>query len=321
MLLYFRKIDIDMATATLSTLPSHLPQISTTPIQILLTAKGVVIAKLGFFLAICALIVVLNVTEIILICRKKTKKNHEYLLLGLSTSDTILGLSFFIYRVMVLYINNVPVTPIFVIFFFSVCSSVFNILAISLERLFAILYPLRHRAVFTKRKLLMLVCLVWTLASLLTLTVSLIVDKSKCRPPDGHEPNEVLIVAPFLFIVDFVYVVIYFVILRKLWTIKSNFMNRAVSEAKQRRERNSIFMCALIAFLFVLLTAPTAIGMTFFHATPIWSRIPYLLNSVSNSVVYFFLGRVNGCKISHKKRRATFEMTTTSRSNFRSTKN
>lgn len=247
------------------------------------------LSKFACFLVIGLLIIILNVTEIIIITRKKTKKNYEYMLLGLSTSDALLGFSFFIYRILHA-LTKVPIAPIFVVFFFSLTASIFNILALSLERMYAVLYPIQHRVLFTKSKLALCVAVIWISTFAITIAVSLTVDKTKCTL-DGHVLNEVFYVAPMITTVDFLYVIIYLIILIKL--CRTRHAPTLSANMIKRTERKSIVLCCMIALVFVLFTAPTAIGMSVFHKTPIWSRVPLLLNSISNSVVYFFLSKID----------------------------
>ena len=252
------------------------------------------LAKSVSFFVIGVVIITLNVAEIIIITRKKNRRKHEYLLIGMSSSDTLLGSSFLIYRVIDVY-ASIPVTPIFIIFFFCLTASVLHILIISIERLVAVLYPIQHKVFFTMKKLKMLISVVWICTLAITTAVAVSVDKTKCTN-DGHVLSEALAVAIMIFTVDVLYISIYCVILKKLWTSHQSSTGNSMANIIQKRERKAMIMCVTITCVFVLFTAPTATAMALYQRTPIWSRIPLLLNSISNSVVYFFLGKFE-CKL------------------------
>ena len=107
-------------------------------------------------LSIGILISILNLPEIIIIIRIKGKRKiYEILLLSLSASDCMLGLS----NAFVVDLHTVNackyevlVEIAFTLYIFSVLSSIFHIMPSALDRHLAVFRPIRHRVFSTRKK-------------------------------------------------------------------------------------------------------------------------------------------------------------------------
>ena len=102
------------------------------------------------------LISILNLPEIIIILRIKGKRKiYEILLLSLSASDCMLGLSnAFVFDLHVVNAckYEVLVETAFTLYIFSVLSSIFHIMSSALDRNLAVFRPIRHRVFSTRKK-------------------------------------------------------------------------------------------------------------------------------------------------------------------------
>ena len=107
-------------------------------------------------LSIGILISILNLPEIIIIIRIKGKRKiYEILLLSLSASDCMLGLSnAFVFDLHTVNAckYEVLVEIAFTLYIFSVLSSIFHIMPSALDRHLAVFRPIRHRVFSTRKK-------------------------------------------------------------------------------------------------------------------------------------------------------------------------
>lgn len=114
------------------------------------------------------LIAVLNVVEIIIITKIKRKKEiYEILLLSLSVSDCLFGLSnafaSIIYIASICRLKEMVETA-YTLYMFFVLTSIFHLLFITADRLLAVLKPLKHRSYISRRMLYIFLAVLWILA-------------------------------------------------------------------------------------------------------------------------------------------------------------
>ena len=114
------------------------------------------------------LIAVLNVVEIIIITKIKRKKEiYEILLLSLSVSDCLFGLSnafaSIIYIASICRLKEMVETA-YTLYTFFVLTSIFHLLFITADRLLAVLKPLKHRSYISRRMLYIFLAVLWILA-------------------------------------------------------------------------------------------------------------------------------------------------------------
>ena len=126
-------------------------------------------------LSIGLLVAVLNVIEIVLIVRIKRKKRKlfEIILLSLSVADLLFGLSNG--AICVVFLGNWRGETVFDItyttFFFFVLTSIFHLVFIAIDRLWAIVRPIKHNIFMTRRKVYIALGAVWSLAIVVTLAL------------------------------------------------------------------------------------------------------------------------------------------------------
>ncbi|XP_057305623.1 octopamine receptor beta-2R-like [Hydractinia symbiolongicarpus] len=123
------------------------------------------------------LVVILNIIEIILLCRIKRKlKIHEICILSLSITDLFFGMS------------NSSVSMVFVtknaqsgiildvsysIYFCFVVNSILHLVLITLDRLWAIFRPIKHNVFFTRKKVYWLLCTTWFVSTVIAISTHL----------------------------------------------------------------------------------------------------------------------------------------------------
>ena len=120
-----------------------------------------------------ALIILLNVPEIVILCKKgRNRKHPEHIILSLAFSDNFVGIAFLTVGIMrILHKFNPHSSAVTtmtsetrIVFVFTVMESVSHLIAIAGERLFAVMRPLRYRALVTYKRMVIIVILVWVFA-------------------------------------------------------------------------------------------------------------------------------------------------------------
>ncbi|XP_066920761.1 uncharacterized protein [Clytia hemisphaerica] len=119
-------------------------------------------------LGISVLIVIVNAVEICLIKRRRNKKNLETVLLSLSIADLLHGILNGAFQLVQIYeVSKSSWTSVFIIIdakLFFMLVSIFHLLLIGADRLFAVARPFQHNTVVTKGKLYRTLFLVWVLS-------------------------------------------------------------------------------------------------------------------------------------------------------------
>ena len=122
-------------------------------------------------LAFGVLIALVNFIEIILLAKIKKKKVYEIILLSLSVSDLMFGLSHG--SVSIFYLANAckfeVLCEVFCTFFvFFNLSSILHLLFITVDRFIAILLPFKHKSYLSKKRFYTFLAMLWILAIMIT---------------------------------------------------------------------------------------------------------------------------------------------------------
>ena len=118
------------------------------------------------------LIAILNLAEIIMIAKiKRKKKIYEVVLLSLSVSDCMFGLSNVF--VSIPHIASICrfqdlVETTYTLYVFFILTSIFHLLFITLDRLIAILKPFKHRTCLSRKRFYMYLAILWILAVMIS---------------------------------------------------------------------------------------------------------------------------------------------------------
>ena len=131
--------------------------------------------KRSIDLLIGMIVIIFNAIQVILIWRIKRKKTiYETFLLSLSVADFLFGLSNVV--VCSVYLSKMHfkfgITDFaYTAFLFCIMTSIFHILWIALSRMWAVVYPIQHSVIVTRRKVHILISLTWIMTLLLSLAV------------------------------------------------------------------------------------------------------------------------------------------------------
>ena len=253
---------------------------------------------------------VLNSVEIFLISKKfskrRTTKAFETFLLSLSCSDLLVGT---IIVVLLIYLialdlsnatfpkSNVWFYAFVGCFLFAFIASTFNVLAIGLDRLLAIKYPLKHRLWMCPRCAKLVVIGIWIL------DVAVVLARILATLMSSNTPAKVLLPPKYIYVLitgillsSFIFIFLYSFI---LWTVFQKTSHgvessQTVSQTKQKtiKNRNLAITCTLLMILFLVRSVPSAtdILMTMGKVgqTLPLSMLLMTLNSMVNPVIYFY---------------------------------
>ena len=273
------------------------------------------------------LIAILNLVEIILIAKiKRKKKIYEVILLSLSASDCMFGLSNAF--VSIPYIASICrfqeiVEAAYTLYVFFVLTSIFHLLFITVDRLIAVLKPLKHKTYLSRRRFYIYLAIMWILAVLIsvllqiidsstntfkkkalvpsvpkqTLDTTRIPESRMYRPPPPRSPPPRLPGEPesHVFKRDMQFALSVIIIIADVIIISSysliiyvtTFKTKKVSSSGNQSIRLPV-ICVAIAATFVLFTLPYAVARLAFGGVPFVPNFILVLNSGMNSIIYFF---------------------------------
>jgi len=264
-------------------------------------------------LTLGVIIALLNIMEIILILRlKRKKKIFEIVLLSLSVADLLFGLSNA--SVCVVFLGNWKGESVFDVtytsYFFFVLTSIFHLVFIAMDRLAAIVRPIRHNISMTRRKVYIFLGVIWIAAIATTLGLYLSNDrgylfenksiieewkaKNRTKPPknllirkgDTYRTLMQELLSYFILTADFILVIVYVIIIYK---VQINNNKNVVRGNEHRGTQIKVsLLCVFVAVSFVVFTIPYAINRLATKSIQFWANIVLVSNSGMNSVIYFF---------------------------------
>ena len=274
-------------------------------------------------LSVGILTALLNLAEIIIILKMRRKKKvYEIVLISLSVSDFMFGLSngfVFIFNALLECRYQDILEGVYTLYVFFVMTSILHLLFIALDRLLAVLRPIKYKAFSTRKRAYMSLASLWILAILASAllriiyeftdkfqernknlqmqsqnfhavqvtnsstSVSSIAKKSPVRPP-GFVTVAQFTLSVAIVIADILIFIFYSLIIycTSSKTIKSNkTMNKKLP-----------IICMAIGATFIFLTFPYVVARLTLGSAPFWANLTLLMNSGMNSVVYFFRGKL-----------------------------
>ena len=286
-------------------------------------------------LSIGILIALLNLAEMIIILKiKRKRKVYEILLLSLSASDCMLGLSngflFVLYAVNACRYVALLETA-FTLFIFSVLSSVFHILFIALDRLLAVSRPIRHKVFSTRKKAYLSSGFLWILAIVISALLQIVneltttfkvpnmkqmqrknLQKTQEKNSNINRFSEAKIGSTLspLFTktsnsnynsdVEYTLSVVIIAADVLIFSLYCLIIHHATSSKKMAsikiKHKKLPIVCSAIDVTFVLLTLPFVIAKFFLGYIPSWANRSLIINSGMNSIVYFFSGKIKACR-------------------------
>ena len=254
------------------------------------------------YAVVAFVIIILNITEIVLILRVKFKKIFDRLLLSLAVSDFIVGLAIAAYKLIDLNFGEKLVwfeeDKFANVFLFSLNFSIWNLFVITIDRYFAVKFPIKHRVYATERRCNIVIGIMW-LVSLIILTFHVL----NVFLWDEESDYFLLLSSVTVLVFGGFMIAVYSSILYLLSKnrIKTSTENK---EGRTRRQKLNLFfnsskraeraVCLssfFVAVSFMLFTYPFAIEYLVIKSgkdISFITKLFILLNSLFNPFIYFF---------------------------------
>ena len=253
-------------------------------------------------LAAGILIAVLNIVEIAMIAKIRRKKRiYEIILLSLSMSDCMFGLSNVV--VSSIYLSNTNsygelLETAYISYAFFILTSIFHLIYIAVDRVMIVLKPLQYKSIFTSKRQKIGIAILWILAFVIGVTTYTAYELTEMEPAVSDTQNQPvsqnnfqkdiqLVLSIVIVVLDFSMVVSYGIIIYRM-----SYKKRKTFTPKSAKHERLPILCVLIAAVFVLFTMPYAITRVSFGSVPFWANFILLLNSGMNSLVYFFRQKI-----------------------------
>nr|XP_056714937.1 growth hormone secretagogue receptor type 1-like [Euleptes europaea] len=264
-----------------------------------------IICILLFFLGIAG-----NVTIILIFTRYKemrTTVNMYLSSMALSDSLIFVGLPFDLYRIWRYrpYIFGNFLCK-FIIYLSETCTycTILHITTLSIERYFAICFPLKAKATITKRRVKGFILLIWLCSSVTAIPIwflfgvehrngSLPEETNECKCIEQVAHSGLLETMTWLstlyfFLPVFCLVLLYGLICRKLWRTAHGLEGHQAA-TREKYHQQTIKMLAVVVVAFVLCWLPLHVGRILFAQGRL---VPYELTQYFNliSMLLFYLG-------------------------------
>ena len=255
---------------------------------------------------VTSIAIVLNFIEIYLIVRKwKQVTNFELVLLNLAVADVLNSALYTIITGLSNYsfinrgANRLNLFWVLGFHSFSVFASMSFVIAIGVERFFAIKLPLKHRLWHTgKRKILKYVIIVWVFDIVVSATIISIDYFINGKNTSILSKDLTYVIAGFLTIGLIFVSILYFwlghlILMRsmKLFEFdKKDFsINPKAIKRAMKKDRATIIVCLLVVICLFTCNFPLIIDLYMKRITQ--ASLYFLkLNSVANPIIYFFKG-------------------------------
>ena len=234
------------------------------------------------FVIIISIIIIINFIEILILIRnRKRLTNYECLLLSMAISDFLVGLSAGSIDILIgIGIIQGLRHQQLSMAWFSIACSLTHTVAITMDRLFAVAYPIKHRMLSTRKKIIVLLVIAWSF-SLLVFPISFI-----------WKHHIELFLAVLIIPISFAILISYGFIIKKAVIKRRRFLSTPTNcrelIVKMKKEFNLACMCLSISITFVSMMLPFSIFTIKYGTSPMITKHLLVSNSMSNPLIYFF---------------------------------
>ena len=255
------------------------------------------------FIVLSSIIATLNISEIVLILRRKNRKAFDKFLLSLAASDILVALSVASFKLADLVTSNTVLWLIgqnYVnILLLSITFSFFNLIAITADRFLAVRFPIKHRILSTEWRVNAVIVIIWSL-SIIFVTIHSVIQfrwKDQIELALNIASGFILL---FGVVMIMVYINIFHLICKRRLPSKTKMgeenkgLNRRLSvfpKGANTIERGVILTGAIVTVSFIICTYPFAFKFLITQSSKKISmafHILVVLNSLLNPLIYFF---------------------------------
>ena len=251
------------------------------------------------YIVLGQLIVLLNAAEIVLILRKKDKKIFDKLLLSLAASDLLVGMSIFAFKIAELEApkkSRWPTPANFTnMYVLSMIFSITSLAGITIERLLAVKFPIKHRMLATKKRANISVAIMWIVSVIFAMISSLVIFLWKNDMPMLLQGSSISLLFHGVWIAAAYAYIFHIIRKRNVATTTTrgdgNVSRRGFGlmfKGPNRAERSVFLTSCLVAVSFMACTYPFAIEYQITGFGSSASVYLIVLNSLLNPFIYFF---------------------------------
>ncbi|XP_057305634.1 uncharacterized protein LOC130644158 [Hydractinia symbiolongicarpus] len=257
-------------------------------------------------IVIASIALILNIGELTwLKCRTRKCKMSEYLILSLCITDTLYSLLIIVTVIVDLHASEKYSMVITMVAEqlqrFSIFSSIFHVVGISLERVFAVSYFMEYKVFMEKGKMKICLCVLWVTAIVLQGTISIFQYHNGIAYGlseafyDSHKVS-----AAIIFLAG---IIICLLNLFLVWKVRKHSLSlrrgsvskpNSFVRRRSRQEMMAFFTCLLVSLGFIVFNMPLAVAIVAFRnpSEELACVTQYLLmgNSVFNPLIYYWKG-------------------------------
>ena len=236
------------------------------------------------FLFIFIATVIINAIEIVILVKKrKNLSNYEWLLLSLSVTDLLVGLTKgainLLLEIEIISFNNYEyISPLW----FSIACSVSHTLCITLDRLSAVAFPIKHRTLWQGKTIYNVLIGAWSFG-LTVFPVASTCSKKQTKFYLGI----LIIITSFVILISYSYIIYKAIIKRRRFFSKSSGFSLEQT-ASMSREFSLLCMCFVISLAFATMMLPFAISSVNHEDASPFAKYLLVSNSMTNPLLYFF---------------------------------
>ena len=260
------------------------------------------ISNAAVFSVVAAIALILNITESVLILRKRKRwKPFDKLLLSLSFADQLVSILTIIYLTLwysevTIYGHKFSSKSFLFLLLTTEDFSLLHILAITFDRLFAIKQPIKHNVKMQGRLPALIIAGIWTcVITFVSAVLSIMIfQKNEYVPPLVKAYSVLLIVFGICY--AFAYKYMFDSVLTKSAKARNQRkcpLREVLTLDECKNQRNMFKTCILVLLSYIICMYPISIEILArkeLKDLSIPSQVLLLANSVLNPLVYFYKG-------------------------------
>ena len=254
-----------------------------------MTSQGSIVmtqAELFAYLVVPALIIIVNVSEIYLIAKRRCHiTTYEALLLSLSVADLLVGVSTIVVAAGIAKKKNLLAIIGSPMFYFTLMSSLLHLSTLTIDRAIAVAYPLKHRYWVSKTRIVICIISLWVFSLAVSLPLVLTYNVSAYKKiVFGY----FMLVESVVMVVSYA-IIIYIAVIRRRQRLPTSTGNRSNQQGHDmRKDLRLVFMSFTVVLSYTCLTFPFAVKTVTHRVPNYYEKLAFVINSVMNSLVYFF---------------------------------
>jgi len=243
------------------------------------------------------LVISMNIIQLALLLKKWSHLDRtEHLLVSLCISDLICGITMFGQDAFYLkeFLDEGKINPtdlenmiLDCLLMFFVLVSNFHIVALAIERLVAVSFPMNYNMFTTLKCKTFTICLVWTLSVLVAPTVT-VVQKIENDEHKGNYKGQ-RIIGGVLLVACITVFSIYMILVFALWRREQKMKELIPEELhRQLRDRKTTMICLLFGVAFLVCILPYTISLLDNKLYHYSFNLLVTSNQFLNPMIYFF---------------------------------